>query len=154
MSAPVVFPVDYQTIVSQVMDPEFHNKIHYAPALWSSTPYYNKLRAIKGLEDYGHPVGQNKGTEFDESRGYTAEVYGWKMFCDEMGPFEEPHYLGNLYDAENGLGYIGYITEIGGKPYPTIHHWAERTRIRFPGKGRYEIDKTEAIYDYESSQMC
>jgi len=130
MSAPVVFPVDYQTIVSQVLD------------------------TGKGApEDYGHPVDQNQDEEFDESRGYTAEVYGWKMFCDEIGPFEEPHYSGNLYDAENGLGYIGYIAEMDGKPYPIIHHWAERTRIRFPGKGRYEIDKTEVIYDYESSQM-
>ena len=134
MSSPVVFPVDYQSIVGQVI-------------------------GLDILEDYGHPVGENQDEEFDISRGYTAGVYGWSMFCDEMGPFEDnPCYgskiVGNLYDAENGLGYIGYIAEMDGKPYPIIHHWAERTRIRFPGKGRYEIDKTEVIYDYESSQMC
>jgi len=134
MSSSVVYPVDYPNIAKQIMERDI-------------------------LEDYGYPVSQSSDEEFDLSRGYTAEVYGWKMFCDEIGPFEDnPCYgskiVGNLYDAENGLGYIGYITEIDGKPYPIIHNWAERTRIRFPGKGRYEIDKHDAIYYYESLDIC
>jgi hypothetical protein len=134
MAAITVFPFNYQTIVSQVMK-------------------------LDTLEDYGHPNVQNKDTEFDESRGYTVGVHGWSMFCDEIGPFEDnPYYLskivGNLYDAENGLGYIGYISEIDEKPYPIIHSWAMRTRLNHPKKGKYDIDKTDAIYYYESLDMC
>lgn len=134
MSTTTVFPVDYQGIVSQVM-------------------------RLTTLEDYGHPVYENQTEEFDESRGYTAGVYGWSMFCDEMGPFEDnPFYgskiVGNLYDAENGLGYIGYMSEINGKPYPIIHRWAIQTRLNHPKKGKYDIDKTDAIYYYESLDMC
>jgi len=134
MSSSVVYPVYYQSILGKVM-------------------------GLDILEDYGHPVGETHDEEFDISRGYTAGVYGWRMFCDEIGPFEDnPCYgskiVGNLYDAENGLGYIGYIAEIDGKSYPIIHKWAERTRIRFPGKGQYEIDKHDAIYYYESLDMC
>ena len=111
------------------------------------------------LEDYGHWNIQSKDTECDESRGYTAGVHGWIMFCDEIGPFEDnPCYgskiVGNLYDAENGLGYIGYISEVDGKPYPIIHSWAMRTRLKHPVKGKFEIDKHDAIYYYESLDIC
>lgn len=136
MSSPVVYPVDYQSIVGQVM-------------------------GLDILEDYGHPVGQNQDEEFDISRGYTAGVHGWSMFCDEKGPFEDnPCYgskiVGNLYDAEDGLGYIGYIVEMDGKPYPIIHSWAMQTRLKHPqrGKGKFEINKTDAIYYYEHLDMC
>jgi len=134
MSTTTVFPFNYQTIVSQVMK-------------------------LDTLEDYGHPVYENQTEEFDESRGHTVGVYGWSMFCDEIGPFEDnPCYgseiRGNLYDAENGLGYIGYIAEIDEKPYPIIHSWAMRTRLNHPQKGKYDIDKTDAIYYYESLDMC
>lgn len=134
MSTTTVFPVDYQSIVDQVM-------------------------GLDTLEDYGHLNNQSKDTEFDESRGYTARVYGWNMFCDEIGPFEDnPCYgskiIGNLYDAENGLGYIGYISEVNRKPYPIIHTWAMRTRLEHPGKGKFDIDKHDAIYYYESLDIC
>ena len=111
-------------------------------------PYF---QARGDLEDYGHLNYRKRGEEFDPSRGYTVSVYGWKMFCDEVGPFEENTYRGNLYDAENGLGYIGYMSEMDGKPYPIIHHWATRTRLDHPrGKGRFAIDKMDAIHYYES----
>ena len=134
MSTTTVFPVDYQTIMSQIM-------------------------GLDILEDYGHPVGQNQAEEFDISRGYTAGVHGWSMFCDEIGPFEDnPYYgfkiVGNLYDAENGLGYIGYMAHTDGKHYPIIHSWAMRTRLKHPVKGKFEIDNTDAIYYYESLDMC
>lgn len=134
MSSPVVYPVDYQSIVGQVME-------------------------IDILEDHGHLNYRNVDKEFDESRGYTAGVYGWSMFCDEIGPFEDnPCYgskiVSNLYDAENGLGYIGYISEVDGKPYPIIHSWATRTRLNHPKKGKFKIDKTIAIYEYETLDMC
>ncbi|MBV68134.1 MAG: hypothetical protein CMG26_07255 [Candidatus Marinimicrobia bacterium] len=134
MSTTNVFPVNYQSIVNQVMELDI-------------------------LEDYGHLNIQSKDTEFDESRGYTACVFGWSMFCDEIGPFEDnPCYgskiVGNLYDAENGLGYIGYISEVDGKPYPIIHSWAMRTRLKHPEKGKFDIDKHDAIYYYESLDIC
>ena len=135
MSTTNVFPVNYQSIVSQVME-------------------------LDTLEDYGH-LNIQKDNEFDESRGYTARVHGWSMFYDELGPFEDnPFYgskiVGNLYDAEDGLGYIGYMVEIDEKPYPIIHSWAMRTRLKHPqrGKGKFEINKTDAIYYYEHLDMC
>jgi hypothetical protein len=138
MSAPIL-PDDYQSVVSQVMDPYF--------------------QAREDLEDYGHLNYWKRGEEFDLSRGYTVLAYGWSMFCDEVGPFEGntcrgSKIVGNLYDAENGLGYIGYISEVDGKPYPIIHTWAMRTRLEHPRKGRFGIDKTDAIYYYESLDMC
>lgn len=134
MSSQVVYPVDYPSIVGQVMELDI-------------------------LEDHGHLNYRKGDEEFDESRGYTAGVHGWSMFCDEIGHFEDnPCYgskiVGNLYDAENGLGYIGYIAEMDGKPYPIIHSWAMRTRLNHPGKNKFGIDKTDAIYYYESLDMC
>lgn len=135
MAAITVSPVNYRTIARQVMDLDI-------------------------LEDYGHPVYENQTEEFDESRGYTAGVHGWSMFCDEIGPFEDnPCYgskiVGNLYDAEDGLGYIGYMVQMDGKTYPIIHSWAIRTRLKHPkGKGKFEINKTDAIYYYEHLDMC
>lgn len=135
MSSSVVYPIDYQSIVGQVMELDI-------------------------LEDYGHPVGQNQDEEFDISRGYTAGVHGWSMFCDEKGPFEDnscygSKIMGNLYDAEDGLGYIGYMVEMDGKLYPIIHSWAMRTRLKHPqrGKGKFEINKTDAFYYYEHLDM-
>lgn len=133
MAATTVSPVNYRTIARQVMDLDI-------------------------LEDYGHPVYENQTEEFDESRGYTAGVHGWSMFCDEIGPFEDnPYYgfkiVGNLYDAENGLGYIGYMVSTDGKHYPIIHSWAMRTRLNHPEKNKFEIDKTDAIYYYEHLDM-
>ena len=134
MSSPVVYPLDYQSIVGQVMELDI-------------------------LEDHGHLNYQKVDEEFDESRGYTVGVHGWSMFCDEIGHFEDNSYygskiVGNLYDAENGLGYIGYISEVDGKPYPIIHSWAMRTRLNYPEKGKFKIDKTIAIYEYETLDMC
>lgn len=134
MAAITVSPVNYRTIARQVMD-------------------------LDTLEDYGPPVYENQTEEFDESRGYTAGVHGWSMFCDEIGPFEDnPCYgskiVGNLYDSEDGLGYIGYMIEMDGKPYPIIHSWAMRTRLKHPHKGKFGINKTDAIYYYESIDMC
>jgi len=68
----ILFPIDYQSITSLVMDPDFNNK----------TPY-----------------------------------------------------------------------RIHGKTFPNIDYWAARTRIDYPPKGKYEIDKTEAIYYYESTPI-
>ena len=117
--ATVVYPVDRKSIVEQVMDPDFHNKI---------------LR-------------------WRESRGYTVEVFGWGMFCDEIGPFKEKNSTGDLYDEENGLGYVGYLSVVNGKPYPIIDYWAMRTRIDYPPFDRFKIDKTDAIYRYESKDF-
>ena len=117
---------------------------------------YKKITDIvmgKRLEDFGHHVNEKSGEEFDKTRGYTMEAYGWKMFCDDVGPFAKPYYIGNIYDAENGWGYIGDMISINGRPHPNIHSWAARTRIEFLGRGKFKIDKTEAIYDYESMDL-
>ena len=159
MSQIVLYPVDYQSIVSQVMDPDFHNKTPYWQLCTRHVSprghYQKKSRAKRDLEDYGHLNYRKTTEEFDESRGYTACVFGWKMFCDEVGPFEDNDGCGNLYDAENGLGYIGYICNVNGKPYPIIHHWAMRTRLdhTHPTLGKFAIDKTDAFYEYESSHL-
>jgi hypothetical protein len=159
MSQSVVLPVDYQSIVSQVMDPDFHNKMPYWQICTHHTSprghYQKKLQAKRDLEDYGHLNYRKPTEEFDESRGYTACVFGWKMFCDVVGPFEKNDCCGNLYDGENSLGYIGYMRSINGKPYPIIHDWAMRTRLihNYPRLGKFAIDKTDAIYEYESSHM-
>lgn len=121
--ATVVYPVDRKSIVEQVMDPDFRNKILHR-------------------------------REFDESRGYSVEVHGWRMFCDgRKSSFKEKISDGNLYDVENGLGYIGYLSVVNGKPYPVIDYWAMRTRIDYPPLGRFKIDKTDAIYRYESKDF-
>lgn len=132
----VIFPVNYESIVNKVM----------------------KLNII---ENYGHPILCDQDIEFDESRGYEVMVYGWTMFCDEVGPFEDIyvsgfkiHICGNLYDTENGLGYIGYIAKIDNKYYPVIYEWAERTRIKYPGQEKFSINKFDAYYYYESLDMC
>lgn len=105
------------------------------------------------LEDFGHPVDEKRGEEFDMTRGYTMEAYGWKTFCDTVGPFAEPHYIGNIYDAENGWGYIGAMISINGRPHPKFHSWAMRKRLEFPGRGMFEIDKIDATYYYESLDL-
>jgi len=46
------------------------------------------------------------------------------------------------------------MSEINGKPYPIIHRWAMQTRLNHPQKSKYDIDKTDAIYYYESLDMC
>lgn len=122
--ATVVYPVNHKSIVEQVMDMDFHNKI---------------------------PRGQ----EFDESRGYTVEVYGWSMFCDDTCRSDNKGKIssGNLYDTENGLGYVGCLSLVNGKPYPVIDYWAMRTRINYPPLDRFKIDKTDAIYTYESKDF-
>ena len=51
-------------------------------------------------------------------------------------------------DFNNKIPY-----RIHGKPFPNIDYWATRTRIDYPPKGKYEIDKTEAIYYYESTPI-
>jgi hypothetical protein len=78
------------------------------------------------------------------------------MFWDQVGEFQ-PHIIlnrGYLYDAENGLGYIGVMVDVDSKPIPVLDYWAMRTRLESPGIGRYVIDKTNAIYEYESTQLC
>lgn len=105
------------------------------------------------LEDFGHPVDEKTGQEFDMNRGYTMCAFGWSTFCDTVGPFAEPYYIGNIYDAENGWGYIGNMITVNGKHYPRFHSWAMRKRLEFPGRGRFEIDKIDAIYDYESLDL-
>ena len=156
---PPVPPVNYQSIVTLIMDPDFHNKTPYWQYCTRYTSprsqYQKKLQARKNLEDYdGHLNYRNREEEFDLSRGYTAGIHGWNMFCDEVGPFEDiprnaTKILGNLYDMENGLGYIGFMAEINGKPCPIIHYWATLTRLNHPKKGKFGIDKTDAIYDFE-----
>ena len=153
---PALFPVDYQSITSLVMDPDFNNK----------TPYRihttHKEKKGSDLEDYGHPIYQHQTEEFNEDRGEYISAYGWKLFWDKTGPFKNCNdihlgnldvtSIGNLYDAENGLGYIGgMLLNWNGEPFPNIHYWASRTRLNHPSKGKYEIDKTEAIYYYEST---
>ena len=128
MTTPLL-PVGYQSLVGQVMN--------------SSREY----RA--------HPEWKNQKTEFNEIRGIFISVDGWRMFWDQVGECQ-PYSLSNrgyLYDAENGLGYIGVMTDVGGKPIPVLDYWAMRTRLESPGIGRYVIDKTKAIYEYESTQL-
>jgi len=159
MSHIVVFPVDYQSIVSQVMDPDFHNKTPYwllcTRHVSPRGHYQKKSQGKRDLEDYGHLNYRKTTEEFDESRGYTACVFGWKMFCDELCPFEDNDCCGNLYDAENGMGYIGYICNVNGKPYPIVHQWAMRTRLNhgLTTVERFAIDKSDAVYRYESLDM-
>ena len=156
-TVPTLFPVDYQSITSLVMDPDFNNK----------TPYrihaMHKEKKGSDLEDYGHPIYQHQTEEFNEDRGEYITAYGWKLFWDRTGPFKDCNDLhlgnldvtsiGNLYDAENGLGYIGVMIDVGDKPIPVLDYWAMRTRLESPGIGRYVIDKTKAIYEYESTQL-
>ncbi len=128
-----LFPVGYKSIVSRVMDPFFKEEIEYR----------------------GHPEYNNQKTEFNEIRGIFISVYGFKVFWDQVGEWH-PDYIrdrGNLYDAENGLGYIGTMVDVGGKPTPVLDSWAMRTRLESPGVGKYVIDKTKAIYEYESGLL-
>lgn len=127
MDAMILFPMNYKKITDIVMGTR--------------------------LEDYGHPVDETSGEEFDMTRGYTMSAFGWKTFCDTVGPFAEPHYVGNIYDAENGWGYVGNMVLCNGKHFPIFHCWAMRKRLEWPGRGRYEIDKIDAIYDYESLDL-
>lgn len=125
-----LFPVGYKSMVSRVMDPFFKEEIEYR----------------------GHPEYKNQKTEFNEIRGIFISVYGFKVFWDQVGECQ-PYSISNrgyLYDAENGLGYIGVMTDVGGKPIPVLDYWAMRTRLESPGVGKNVIDKTNAIYEYES----
>ena len=102
-----------------------------------------------------HPEWSNQKTEFNEIRGIFISVDGWRMFWDQVGGCQ-PYSISNrgyLYDAENGLGYIGIMVEVGGKPIPVLDYWAMNTRFESPGIGKYVIDKTNAIYEYESIQL-
>ena len=134
----VLLPIDYQRLTDRIMT---------LPSPFNLVP---------SLELFGHPVGEKQTTEFNEKRGIFITVLGWEMFWDKVGT-HQPHYLynrGHIYDAENGLGYIGdMISDPNGKPHPNIEWWAIRTRLEYPGKGLYKIDKTYAIYDYESNDM-
>ena len=155
VTVPTLFPVDYQSITSLVMDPDFNNK----------TPYriHATHRGETGsvLEDYGHPIYQHQTAEFNEDRGEYISAYGWKLFWDRTGNNTidctdtslAVTSIGNIYDAENGLGYVGQMLNLGGKPFPNIDYWATTTRLAHPSKGKYEIDKTEAIYYYESTLL-
>ena len=105
------------------------------------------------LEDFGHPVDETSGEEFDMTRGYTMSAFGWSTFCDTVGPFASPDSVGNIYDAENGWGYVGDMVLCNGKYFPIFHCWAMRKRLEWPGRGRYEIDKIDAIYEYESLDL-
>lgn len=134
----VLLPIDYKRLTDRIMT---------LPLPFS---------IVSSLELFGHPVGEKQKTEFNEKRGIFITVRGWKMFWDKVGTYQ-PHYLynrGHIYDAENGLGYIGdMISDSDGKPYPNIEWWAIRTRLEYPGKGLHKIDKTNSIYDYESKDM-
>jgi len=138
MSTPI-FPVDYKRLTDIVMA---------LPLTQCVEPE---------LEPFGHPIREDHESEFDEKRGIFADVYGWKIFWDKVGTFQ-PEYLynlGHIYDAENGLGYIGDMINVDGKPCPFILTWAMRTRLKHPRKeGKFKIDKTDAIYYYESLDMC
>lgn len=128
MTTPLL-PVGYQSLVGQVMN--------------SSREYL------------ACPEWYSQKTEFNEIRGILITVDGWRMFWDQVGECQ-PYSLSNrgyLYDAENGLGYIGAMIDVGGKPIPVLDYWAMRTRLESPGIGRYVIDKTKAIYEYESTQL-
>ena len=132
-----LYPVDYERFTDKMM----------------SLPL--PLYVEPELELYGHPISKNQVTEFNEKRGDYISVHGWRLFWDKVGT-HQPHYLynrGHLYDAENGLGYIGDMITVDGKPYPSIKCWAMRTRLKYPNKGKYEIDKTDAIYYYESLDL-
>ncbi len=92
--------------------------------------------------------------QVEQYEGYGVEVHGWRMFCDgKSSSFKGKISDGNLYDVENGLGYIGYLSVVNGKPYPVIDYWAMRTRIDYPPLARFKIDKTDAIYRYESKDF-
>ena len=133
-----LFPVDYKRIIDVVM----------------SLPIYPE-DIEPGLELYGHPICEGQTTEFNEKRGIFIQVNGWKLFWDKVGTYQ-PHYLcnqGHIYDTENGLGYIGDMITVNGKPFPNIEAWAMMTRLEHPNRGRYEINKTDAIYHYESLNM-
>ena len=133
-----IFPVDYERFTDKMM----------------SLPL--PLYVEPELELYGHPIGKNLKTEFNEKRGDYISAYGWRLFWDKVGT-HQPHYLynrGYLYDAENGLGYVGKMITVSGKPYPSIECWAMRTRLNHPDRSKYEIDKNDAIYYYESLDMC
>ena len=139
MSASVIFPVDYSELTDLVMESHTNKNIQHV-----------------GLEEYGHPVVKNQKTEFNEKRGDFITVYGWRLFWDKVGTYQ-PYYLynrGYLYDAENGLGYVGKMVTVNGEPHPSICRWAaSRFRLKHPTKGIYGIDKTDAIYEYESLDM-
>jgi len=131
MTTPLL-PNGYQTLVGQVLKPYI----------------------LKG-EYRAHPEWKNQKTEFNETRGIFISVYGWRMFWDQVGEYQ-PYSISNrgyLYDAENGLGYIGVMIDVGSKPIPVLDSWAMRTRLDSPGIGKYVIDKTKAIYEYESIQL-
>ena len=128
MTTPLL-PVGYQSLVGRVMN--------------SSREYLSR------------PEWNSQKTEFNEIKGIFISVDGWRMFLDQVGKCQ-PYSLSNrgyLYDAENGLGYIGVIIDVGGKPIPVLDYRAMRTRLESPGIGRYVIDKTKAIYEYESTQL-
>ena len=138
MSVATVFPIDYEKFTYKMMTLPLPGDVDY------------------GTELFGHKVHENQKTEFNEKRGQFISVFGWRVFWDKVGT-HQPHYLynrGHLYDTENGLGYIGdMITGVDGKPFPKIKHWALRTRLNHPKKGMNGIDKTDAIYYYESLDM-
>ena len=127
-----LFPVGYQSLVGQVM----------------------KSSILNG-EYRAHPEWKNQKSEFNEIRGIFINVYGWRIFWDKVGEYQPYSLLnrGYLYDAENGLGYIGVMVDVGGKPIPVLDSWAMNTRLESPGIGKYVIDKTNAIYEYESIQL-
>ena len=135
-----LFPVDYnENLTDLVME-----------------SHTNKIIQHSDLELYGHPVITNQKTEFNEKRGDYVSAYGWRLFWDKVG-IHQPHYLynrGYLYDAENGLGYVGEMITVNGKTQPSICSWAFSFRLRHPTKGIHGIDKTDAIYYYESLDMC
>jgi hypothetical protein len=135
MNTPLL-PVGYQSLVGHVMDSSREYHAH---------PEYR-----------AHPEWKNQKTEFNEIRGIFISVDGWRIFWDQIGECQ-PHIIlnrGYLYDAENGLGYIGVMVwGVEGKPTPVLDYWAMRTRLESPGIGRYVLDKTNAIYEYESTQL-
>ena len=76
----------------------------------------------------------------------TANVFGWSLYLKMTPPNPTHCKVGEFYDRENNLGYVGYLMQAGNQMIPVIEDWAQKTRIEGE-QGKYQYDKTTLLYE-------
>ena len=76
----------------------------------------------------------------------TANVHGWSLYLKWTTPNPTNCKVGEFYDRENNLGYVGYLMEAGKHKIPVIEDWAQKTRVEGEA-GKYQYDKATMLYE-------
>jgi len=75
----------------------------------------------------------------------TANVFGWNLYLKLTTLNPVNCKVGEFYDHENNLGYVGDLIQVGNMKVPVIDDWAQKTRI-VGEKGKYQYDKATYMY--------